>query len=56
MEIIGRNAVNIVLMSSYDGPVAIIDIISTSEMRIIFTLCCKNCNTLPCIISTVPLY
>ena len=56
MEIIGRNAVNIVLMSSYDGPVAIIDIISLSEVRIIFTLRYKDCNTLPCIISTVPVY
>ena len=37
MEIIGRNAMNIVLMSSCDGPVAIVDIISKSEMRIIFT-------------------
>jgi len=56
VEIIGRNTMNIVLMSSYDGCVAIVGITSKSEVRIIFTLRCKNCNTLPCIISTVPVY
>jgi hypothetical protein len=41
VEIVGRNAMDIVLMSLYDGPVAIFGIISTLEVRIIFTHCAR---------------
>ena len=48
VEIIGRNATNIVLMSSYDGLVAIIDIISVSEMHIIFMCLRRGLHHLCC--------